>query len=211
MVASEWNRLSVRSPNGTPNHDERTHAHRYCKCNLAGLRVARPSSTPNTSHNGCRVTPGRVRARRGRLAGRGCRAGRRALSAHHRHVPLPRVVACVPAVHPPDHRAAPAQFPARRIRGERQPSDRPRSAPGTNPPPRCGQLQLGSVPGLQHPHPSLRGRSTLRGHGFSHTIKNVFARDPNVLGPSHVYGDGSYEWGARLVIPEAPGTTHPSG
>ena len=54
-------------------------------------------------------------------------------------------------------------------------------------------------------------RSTLRGHGFSHTIKNVFARDPNVLGPSHVYGDGSYEWGARLVIPEAPGTTHPSG
>jgi hypothetical protein len=54
-------------------------------------------------------------------------------------------------------------------------------------------------------------RSTLRGHGFSHTIKNVFQRDPNQLGPSHVYGDGSYEWGGRLVIPEPPGTTHPSG
>jgi hypothetical protein len=54
-------------------------------------------------------------------------------------------------------------------------------------------------------------RSTLRGHGFSHTIKNVFTRDPNVPGPSHIYGDGSYEWGGRLVIPEAPGTTHPSG
>ena len=55
-------------------------------------------------------------------------------------------------------------------------------------------------------------RSTLRGHGFSHTIKNVFARDPNAgIDPSHVYGDGRYEWGGRLAIPEPPGTTHPSG
>jgi hypothetical protein len=42
-------------------------------------------------------------------------------------------------------------------------------------------------------------RSTLRGHGFSHTNKNVFARDPNVLGPSHLYGNGNYEWGGRIV------------
>jgi hypothetical protein len=55
-------------------------------------------------------------------------------------------------------------------------------------------------------------RSTLRGHGFSHTIKNVFERDPNQFGsPSHVYGNGRYEWGGRLVRPEPPGTTHPSG
>jgi len=54
-------------------------------------------------------------------------------------------------------------------------------------------------------------RSTLRGHGFSHTIKNVFARDRNNLPhPSHIYGDGRYEWGGRLVFPEPPGQTHPS-
>jgi hypothetical protein len=42
-------------------------------------------------------------------------------------------------------------------------------------------------------------RSTLRGHGFSHTIKNTFQRDPNDLGPSHVYGNGNYEWGGRIA------------
>jgi hypothetical protein len=53
-------------------------------------------------------------------------------------------------------------------------------------------------------------RSTLRGHGWSHTIKNVFERDPNDFnGPSRVYGNGRYEWGGRLDLP-CPGCTHPS-
>jgi hypothetical protein len=54
-------------------------------------------------------------------------------------------------------------------------------------------------------------RSTLRGHGFSHTIKNTFNRDPNDFnGPSHVYGDGNYEWGGRIVR-YALDVTDPSG
>jgi hypothetical protein len=52
-------------------------------------------------------------------------------------------------------------------------------------------------------------RSTLRGHGFSHTIKNTFQRDPNDLGPSHVYGNGNYEWGGRIARYQ-PGVTEPA-
>lgn len=44
-------------------------------------------------------------------------------------------------------------------------------------------------------------RSTLRGHGYSHTILNTFTRDPNTDpgSPSHVYGNGNYEWGGRIA------------
>jgi len=54
-------------------------------------------------------------------------------------------------------------------------------------------------------------RSTLRGHGFSHTILNTFEPDPNQLSrPSHLYGDGNYEWGGRIVR-YTPDVTEPSG
>lgn len=43
-------------------------------------------------------------------------------------------------------------------------------------------------------------RSTLTGQGWSHTILNRFERDPNDFsGPSHLYGNGSYEWGGRIA------------
>ena len=47
-------------------------------------------------------------------------------------------------------------------------------------------------------------------HGAYLVSKNVFARNPKQLGPRHIYGDGRYEWGGRLVRPEPPGVTHPS-
>jgi hypothetical protein len=54
-------------------------------------------------------------------------------------------------------------------------------------------------------------RSTLRGRGFSHTILNTFEPDPNQLSrPSHLYGNGNYEWGGRIVH-YVPGLTEPSG
>ncbi len=50
-------------------------------------------------------------------------------------------------------------------------------------------------------------RSTLVGHGFSHTILNTFQRDPNDFeGPSHLYGDGNYEWGGRIARYEPDAT-----
>ena len=77
--------------------------------------------------------------------------------------------------------------------------------------PRAGSYRWEACRGYNTRISHYEVRSTLRGHGFSHTIKNVFKRDRNVTGPSHVYGDGSYEWGGRLAFPEPPGTTHPSG
>jgi hypothetical protein len=54
-------------------------------------------------------------------------------------------------------------------------------------------------------------RSTLRGHGFSHTILNTFEPDPNQLSrPSHLYGNGNYDWGGRIVR-DCPNCTEPSG
>ena len=56
-----------------------------------------------------------------------------------------------------------------------------------------------------------QARSTLRGHGFSHTILNTFKRDPNqITGRSHLYGNGYYEWGGRIAR-YTPGVTEPSG
>ena len=44
-------------------------------------------------------------------------------------------------------------------------------------------------------------RSTLRRRGVvSSTILNTFSRDPlSEPGPIHVYGNGNYEWGGRIV------------
>ena len=44
-------------------------------------------------------------------------------------------------------------------------------------------------------------RSTLKGHGWSHTILNTF--DHNI------YGDGNYEWGGRIAQ-EPPAVTEPA-
>jgi hypothetical protein len=46
-------------------------------------------------------------------------------------------------------------------------------------------------------------RSTLTGPGFSHSVLNE-------LGRSHIYGDGNYEWGGRIVKYQ-PGITVPAG
>jgi hypothetical protein len=54
-------------------------------------------------------------------------------------------------------------------------------------------------------------RSTLRRRGVvASTILNTFSRDPLAEpGPIHVYGNGNYEWGGRIVRYE-PGVTEPS-
>jgi hypothetical protein len=55
-------------------------------------------------------------------------------------------------------------------------------------------------------------RSTLRRRGVvSSTILNTFSRDPLAEpGPVHVYGNGNYEWGGRIVR-YTPGVTEPQG
>jgi hypothetical protein len=55
-------------------------------------------------------------------------------------------------------------------------------------------------------------RSTLRRGGVvSSTILNTFSRDPLAEpGPIHVYGNGNYEWGGRIVR-YTPDATEPSG
>ena len=55
-------------------------------------------------------------------------------------------------------------------------------------------------------------RSTLRRRGVvSSTLLNTFSRDPLAEpGPVHVYGNGNYEWGGRIVR-TTPGVTEPSG
>jgi hypothetical protein len=55
-------------------------------------------------------------------------------------------------------------------------------------------------------------RSTLRRRGVvASTILNTFSRDPLAEpGPVHVYGNGNYEWGGRLVR-YTPGVTEPQG
>ena len=55
-------------------------------------------------------------------------------------------------------------------------------------------------------------RSTLRRDGVvSSTILNTFSRDPLAEpGPIHVYGNGNYEWGGRIVR-YTPGVTEPQG
>ena len=50
-------------------------------------------------------------------------------------------------------------------------------------------------------------RSTIVGHGWSHTILNTFERDPNDFeGPSHLYGNSNYEWGGRIANYEPEAT-----
>jgi hypothetical protein len=44
-------------------------------------------------------------------------------------------------------------------------------------------------------------RSTVKGHGWSHTILNTFEHN--------LYGDGNYEWGGRIAM-EPPAPTHPA-
>jgi hypothetical protein len=55
-------------------------------------------------------------------------------------------------------------------------------------------------------------RSTLRRRGVvSSTILNTFSRDPlSEPGPIHVYGNGDYEWGGRIVR-YTPDVTEPQG
>jgi hypothetical protein len=55
-------------------------------------------------------------------------------------------------------------------------------------------------------------RSTLRRRGpVASTILNTFSRDPLAEpGPIHVYGNGNYEWGGRIVR-YTPDVTEPSG
>jgi hypothetical protein len=55
-------------------------------------------------------------------------------------------------------------------------------------------------------------RSTLRRRGaVASTILNTFSRDPLAEpGPVHVYGNGNYEWGGRIVR-LTPGVTEPQG
>jgi hypothetical protein len=54
-------------------------------------------------------------------------------------------------------------------------------------------------------------RSTLKRRGaVASTLLNTFSRDPLAEpGPVHVYGNGNYEWGGRIVR-YTPGVTEPS-
>ena len=63
--------------------------------------------------------------------------------------------------------------------------------------PRAGRYRWEACRGWNSRIDHYEVRSTLRGHGFSHTIKNIFGRDPDFIGaPVHMHGDGRYEWAA---------------
>jgi len=62
-------------------------------------------------------------------------------------------------------------------------------------------------------HSVYQVRSTLVGHGFSHTILNSFGlnNESQVAEfPDYLYGNGNYEWGGRIALLEPPGITHPA-
>jgi hypothetical protein len=194
MLPNAWNRLSVRAPNGdgTPNDHERT------------MRIATAKATLPPLLAALALAAG------GSLAGAAAPA-----DAHYlRTTDTFHFPAWSPNFRPCIHRTVGLR---RRnfLHGAYAVSISHRTDPDLHQAPihlpAAGSYSWEACRGYNSRIHHYEVRSTLRGHGFSHTIKNVFARGPNVLGPSHVYGDGSYEWGGRLVIPEPPGTTHPSG
>jgi hypothetical protein len=61
----------------------------------------------------------------------------------------------------------------------------------------------------EYPWDRYEVRTTLLGHGFFHTVLNDFAPDPTAPRTRrHIYGNGNYEWGGRIVR-YTPGVTEP--